>query len=518
MSNCTEIQQDATWFQGRRTPAETGLVGLSALVDNFKVKAPVRRPACVSRRYVRGSVKEADGWRIFDKRYNPGNTIGAHLAFALRHEDLDLLVLKRIFEAVPPEEVATFVRSAPNGEGSRRIWYWYEHLTGEQLALADAPSVTAVDLLDAKRYFTSPGVYSRRHRVNDNMLGTPAFNPIIRRTSALESFVAQDISRQAHEAIGRFSKQMVRRAASFLLLADSKASFAIENERPPSDRLESWGRALLEAGKRPLGLTELERLQGLLFGDDRFVRIGLRSDGVYLGERDREGKPLPEFIGARPDHLLSLMEGLFACGERMGKGRVDAVLHAAAIAFGFVYIHPLEDGNGRIHRCLIHQVLAERMFGPTGLVFPVSSVMADRLEAYKTTLENHSAALMSYIDWQPTPERNVEVLNDTADLYRYYDCTEEAEFLYGCVARTVTFDLPNEIDYLRRHDEAMKQVKDRVALSDRLAADFIMFVRQNLGTLAKRRRTAEFARLTQAEVEELEAIVNLAFANFVGQP
>ncbi|HIP51694.1 MAG TPA: hypothetical protein EYG94_06355 [Campylobacterales bacterium] len=30
------------------------------------------------------------------------------------------------------------------------------------------------------------------------------------------------------------------------------------------------------------------------------------------------------------------------------------------IAFSFVYIHPLEDGNGRIHRYLIHHVLAER--------------------------------------------------------------------------------------------------------------------------------------------------------------
>ena len=36
---------------------------------------------------------------------------------------------------------------------------------------------------------------------------------------------------------------------------------------------------------------------------------------------------------------------------------------------------------------------------------------------------------MPYMAWRPTPERNVEVLNQTADLYRYFDCTEEAEFL-----------------------------------------------------------------------------------------
>lgn len=32
------------------------------------------------------------------------------------------------------------------------------------------------------------------------------------------------------------------------------------------------------------------------------------------------------------------------------------MLTAATIAFGFVFIHPLSDGNGRIHRYLIHHV------------------------------------------------------------------------------------------------------------------------------------------------------------------
>jgi hypothetical protein len=42
---------------------------------------------------------------------------------------------------------------------------------------------------------------------------------------------------------------------------------------------------------------------------------------------------------------------------------VDPVVAAAILAFGFVYIHPFEDGNGRIHRYLIHHVLAD---GPVG--------------------------------------------------------------------------------------------------------------------------------------------------------
>ena len=145
------------------------------------------------------------------------------------------------------------------------------------------------------------------------------------------------------------------------------------------------------------------------------------------------------------------------------------LLKAAATAFGFVYIHPFQDGNGRMHRCLIHHVLAERKFTPPGMVFPVSSVMLDRIDDYRSTLQRHSGPLMPFIEWRPTPERNVEVLNATADLYRYFDCTEVAEFLYACVRRTVESDLPREIEYLRRHDEAIRRIMDTIEMPDRIA-------------------------------------------------
>jgi hypothetical protein len=177
-----------------------------------------------------------------------------------------------------------------------------------------------------------------------------------------------------------------------------------------------------------------------------------------------------------------------------------------------VYIHPYQDGNGRVHRYLIHHVLAERQFTPPGIVFPVSSVMLDRIDGYRTVLQNHSGPLMDFIEWQPTPDRNVDVLNDTADLYRYFDCTDEAEFLYVCVARTVEYDLPEEIEYLRRHDETLRRIMETVEMPDRLAQDLVMFIRQNAGKLPKRRRAKEFAALTDDEVNLIEAIYNDIFS------
>ena len=267
----------------------------------------------------------------------------------------------------------------------------------------------------------------------------------------------------------------------------------------------------MQAGKNKLTLAEIIRLHTVLIEDRRFVHAGLRPDGVFVGERDHLGDPRPEFIGARAQDLSELMTSMLEANERMRDDGIDPVLQAAATAFGFVYVHPFEDGNGRLHRCLIHHVLAERRFTPSGMVFPVSSVVLDRIDDYRTTLQGHSASLMPYIEWRPTPERNVEVLNDTADLYRYFDCTEPAEFLFACVQRTVDEDLPREIDYLRRHDLARQRIMEAVEMSDRLAENLVMFIRQNKGTLSKNRREAEFRQLTDDEVQRMERIVADSF-------
>ena len=189
----------------------------------------------------------------------------------------------------------------------------------------------------------------------------------------------------------------------------------------------------------------------------------------------------------------------------------DPVLQATAKAFGFTYIHPYQDGNGRLHRCLIHHVLAERRFTPPGMTLPVSAVMLNRIDDYRRTLQGHSGPLMHFIDWRPTENRNVEVLNDTADLYRYFDCTAEAEFVYACVARTVEHDLPEEIKHLRRRDEAQRRIVEIVEMPDRLAQDLIMFIRQNNGKLPKRLREREYAALTDKEATQIEAICEEVF-------
>ena len=505
-------------FQEQVPPPNGRLAGAAAIVHEFSIAAPVRHPSCIAEQHVGGGRRREGVWTVFDKRYWPGDSLADHLVFILKHEEVDLLVLKRIFEAAPQAAIEAMVRAAPTAIHIRRAWFLYEVLIGRTLDVDNAPHMAAINLLNPKTYFTGKPRLSKRHRVRDNLLGTSRFSPVIRRTETLDQILALDLAGKARDTVGRTGNHLVARASSFMLLADSRASFQIEGERPPRNRLERWGRAVLQAGKNRLTLDEIVRLHGLLIEDTRFVRAGLRPDGVFLGERDHLGDPFPEFIGARAQDLAGLMAGMLEANDRMRDDGLDPVLQAAATAFAFVYVHPFQDGNGRLHRCLIHHVLTERKFTPAGMVFPVSSVMLDRIDDYRSTLEAHSGPLMPFIEWRPTPERNVEVLNDTADLYRYLDCTEDAEYLYACVRRTVEDDLPREIDYLRCHDEAMRRIMEAVEMPDRIAENLVMFVRQNNGALPRKRREGEFRQLRDDEVLAVEAMVASAFSSIDKAP
>ena len=335
--------------------------------------------------------------------------------------------------------------------------------------------------------------------------GTKHFCPLIRKTKKLQQYLSKQLSQEAVKNIGQTHPDLLSRAAAFLLLKDSKASYTIEGESPPHNRIERWGRIIGEAGSRPLSIEELERLQKQVIVDSRFIEPGLRTEGGFVGEHDRvSGMPMPDHISARPDDLETLMSGLIETYNLLRKDEFDAVLMATIIAFGFVFIHPFEDGNGRIHRYLFHHVLAEKEFVPKGLIFPVSAVILDHIEDYRKTLEHYSKPRLNLIEWRPTEKNNVEVLNETLDLYRYFDATKQAEFFFECVEETVSQNMPEEVEYLKKYDLLNEFIKNYLDMPDRLVDLLIRFLSQNDGKLAKRKRTKEFEELTDKEIQAIE--------------
>lgn len=498
-----------TVFQERRLPETATPAGYAALIDAYDLAVPL--PRTLSAIGAHHRLTERDGWRIMTPRHAPQATLDGHLIFALKYEGLDLAVLKRLFLAVGPAAVEGLVRNTPTGSYARRLWFLYEWLTGRRLDLPDATAGRYVAVVDPAQQFASDGFTAPRYRVRNNLPGTPDFCPLVFRTDQLERYAALDLPRRAREIAAAVPRDVLARTAAFLLLKDSRSSYAIEGERPPQDRIQRWGRAIGEAGRRPLDAEELSRLQRIVIGDARFVRLGLREHGGFVGEHDRETRmPLPHHVSARPEDLASLVDGMVAF-DRGPAHSLDAVIAAAMLAFGFVYAHPFEDGNGRLHRYLVHHVLAERGFNPPGLVFPVSSAILERLDDYREVLESYARRLLPLVQWEPTESFNVRVLNDTADFYRFFDATPHAEFLYECVQKTIEEDLPHETEFLKRYDQFRRDVEVIVDMPERTIDLLFRFLRQNDGRLSGRARDREFADLTDEEAAHVEQAYRRAF-------
>jgi Fic/DOC family len=500
-----------TIFHEQRLPEAATPAGYATLIDALHLRVPL--PRTLSATGPRHKQYQQDGWHIYTPRHAPTADLDGHLTFALKYEGLDLGVLKALFRATGPAPIEAMVRATPTGTYARRAWFLYEWLLGSRLDLPDADKGAYASVVDPDQQWAGPGKTSQRHRVKNNLPGTPAFCPMIAWTDTLRTLTARDLHARARAAVANVPADLLARTAAFLLLQDSKSSFAIENEHPPRDRIQRWGRAIGEAGRRPIDLDELLRLQRIVIGDGRFVRLGLREDGGFVGEHDRDTRmPIPDHISARPEDLRSLIDGLIAF-DRAAAPHLDPVLAAAALAFGFVYIHPFADGNGRLHRYLIHHVLAERGFNPPGVVFPVSAAILDRIDDYRRTLETYSARLLPLIEWRPTDENNVEVLNDTGDFYRFFDATPHAEFLYQCVERTIDVDLPAEAKFLKAHDGFQRALANIVDMPDRTADLLFSFLRQNDGVLSQRGRDKEFAKLREDEIAQIESAYAAAFAD-----
>lgn len=496
-----------TVFHDRRLPEEATPAGYAALIDRYGLEVPIPRLLAATGAHHR--VYERDGWRIFTPRHAPASDLTGHLTFALRYEGLDLLVLKTLFRATGPRPIVRLVKASPTGSYARRIWFVYEWLLGEELDLPAAQQGAYVPIVDPAQQLAGPSVSSTRHRVKNNLPGTPAFCPLVCATDRLKAFQERDLAREALAIVAKVPADLLARTAAFLLLKDSRSSFAIEGERPSHDRIQRWGRAISEAGRRPIDHAELLRLQRIVIGDPRFVRLGFRTEGGFVGEHDRETRmPLPDHISARHEDLSDLINGLVAFDQTAAQ-HLDPVVAATVLAFGFVYIHPFEDGNGRLHRYLIHHVLAERGFNPAGMVFPVSAAILEHLADYRGVLESYSARLLPVIEWEPTDTGNVRVLNETADFYRYFDATPHAEFLYECVEQTIEVDLPAETEFLRNYDAFKRRIDEIVDMPDNMVSLLFQFLHRNGGTLSKRARQREFELLTEAEIEAVQA----AYAN-----
>lgn len=502
---------DAPVFHGLERPEKGTIVGYAAIIDKLGLNIPIQKPVALICNQNKSF--ETEDWRVFPPSYLPEDNeklsrieaLYKHLVFSLKYEGVNLLVFSALTRYFSEEELYELTDIEPTGQYSRRIWFFLEWIMEKEIPQKKALTKKSyVPAIDSNLQFAINGTKSKRHLVINNLPGTPYFCPLIRRTAKLE-FSQADLEKKKTEYLKGIRKDIIQRASSFLLLKDSKASFTIEGESPPSKRAARWGQAIGQAGTKDLSEDEFVRLQQVVIENSRFVEMGFRKKGGFIGEHDRTtGAPIPDHISAKPDDLPKLIKGLLATNQLLLENDFAAVMAAAKIAFGFVFIHPFVDGNGRIHRYIIHHLLAKKKFSQQGVIFPVSASILDHIDDYRKILEDYSHPLLDHIDWAQTPDNNVQVMNDTLDYYRFFDITKQTEFLYDCVNDTIDNIIPQEIQYLTAYDAFKRWLDDEYEMPDKMVALLVRFLEQNGGKLSKRALEKEFVNLKAEEVREIE--------------
>ena len=449
-----------------------------------------------------GNVNQVYGPRYVSDKDTPLE----HLVFSLKYDDLDLAFLKAVFEKIQVRDLEDYVASSPTGKYARRIGYLFEFLTQQKLNFSLPASLRYIYLIDEEKYITGKPVKNQRWKVNDNLLGTNQFCPVIRKTPALNEFLKWDIPKAIAELKKGYSEDIFRRATNYLYKKETRSSYEIEHEKPSLDRMERFIALLEKAGREPdskvLDESNLTFLQNTIV-DPRFAASGFRDFQNYIGQSLPDFTELIHYICPPPLYLLSLMRGLKESSEK-SEG-ASSVIRATILSFGFVFHHPFEDGNGRIHRFLIHDTLVRDGTVPEGLIIPVSAYMLDNMKEYDQALESFSKPIMKVAQYKRKGNEALKVTNpdEIEAYYRYPDLTTQSIFLAQTIRETITREMPHELQFVQRYDELKSTIQSIVDMPDKYINLMILFLHQNKGNFPKRRRK-KFDKLTDHEISQME--------------
>lgn len=423
--------------------------------------------------------------QILPPVYRPEDTLGGHLTFALKHEGVFLELLARLFDVIPEAELVAWINAERTGQYARRAGFLFEWMTDRTLTgLAPLPACKYVDAISADDYLVSASpANSVRWRVRDNLPGTRFFCPTLRRTKAVASVQAYDCASRLDALQAEYGADVLRRSAVWLTLKESRASFEIEHEHDKTDRIKRFASVMeSEIGQspNPLSADALTELQHAIIGDLTTLKtFGLRKSPVFVGTT--EGfRDVIHYIAPHWDDVPEMLRGLeaFLTLTAPRPGFADAsIARAAIVAFGFVYIHPFADGNGRTHRFLINDVLRRDGAVPRPFVLPVSAAItskAQTLAAYDQVLEVISRPFMrrfgvsASFGRTETYEDGVQsnfsfsAYAQAAHVWRYLDLTAHVEYLGGLIDLTIGTEMRNEAQLLQTWDRARAFVKEVV--------------------------------------------------------
>lgn len=444
---------------------------------------------------------------VFAKGYAREHRPIDQMLFALSYEGVNLGVLERAFQ-IPAvrDDLAAAIAEKPASGYLRRLWYICENIAGHQLPLPDAAqNIPYEHLLPPDKYFTGPEEMSRRHRVRMNLLGTPQLSALITRQGWTDdSLLNAQIVERMHDQMVDFSVTEIARAAQYLLTTETRSSYEIEHERPAPDRILRFVRVLEQAGQRPLDEEFLFDIHRIALGTGRpDPSIGAyRHLQNWLGRGD-----LIHLIPPAPETVPEMMEEWFVMRERVMRSDAPALVKLNAIAHSFIYIHPFMDGNGRLSRFIMQDILANEGLKLQGIILPISAGLLVNLDSYIGTLDALSRRLLSATQYHRRDlTSDPELEGAHTHLFAHLDFTDLQGEINKSAARVLDGLMRDEVNHLVRRDRFKEQMNRELDLSNRDLELLIAVIYENSGRVSKRKRTSLFQHLTDEDIALAESI------------
>jgi hypothetical protein len=500
------------------------LLGGSWLCREYGV-TPVQPLKYVSTVGSRNSRREFNGTyeNVFQPSYAPEESFSGHLEFMVKHERIHLEFLSRLFKVAGQNEIAKWVTDQPTGQYSRRSAWLYEWLTGNRLDVPDVRNAPYVNAIEPDRYWTATdrGKITRWH-VWDNMPGTRAFCPMVMLTDRLQVAISAADARGAVSSLEvEFGASLLRRAAMWLTRKESRSSFEIEGEHDVT-REDRFALAMdLHLGKLedPFG-EDLRLLQGEVLGP-KALHYGLRNSPVFVGQVVRY-REVVNYVAPSYENVPEMVSGLAETLKRT-KG-TDPLIRAAALSFGFVYIHPLSDGNGRVSRFVINDVLRRDGLVDEPLIVPVSATICNDMASYDRILDAFSAPFRRRYSEQwrfgndfrysdgLVSNFYFDAYEDALHAWRYLDLTDHAVYMAGVIGDTLRHEMFEEADFLRKHYLARERLSEVFEAGDNTLDRIIRSVSENKRITGK--LAADYPQL--ADPDTGERVVNAVLSAIDG--
>ncbi|WP_415766103.1 Fic family protein [Pseudomonas sp. ZB1P45] len=411
-----------------------------------------------------------------------------HIFFALKHEGINLGILAAALETVVAEHLLQELAKSPNGVFVRKTCFLWEELTNRRLDYETQINSRFAPLFDPERYVTGPAFRNTRWRIEFNGLGSMRYCATVERTPELEALLSLDILGRAKAFMATLPPEMMDRAINWAYLHETRDSFAIEKEEPSEEKSRRFVQLLRQAHEgRELSEDYLVELQNSTVSNpfDKAVLFRHQQNHLQNGLRGAAGV---SYVPPASDLCRELMEELMNFANQSSR-QVDPLVAAAVTAFGFVFVHPFMDGNGRLSRFLIHQTLCHSGALENGLLLPVSVAMKHEEAKYLEALKDFSKPARDFwnVTWLDADQMVFEFIGHPS-IYRFWDATRCVEFTLQMARRALEIELREETEFLDRYDRVVKAVNQRFDVRGSDLSKLVMMCLDNDGKVSKHRR------------------------------